>query len=130
MSAGQIVLLLIAGLALFLVVRRFMTQRSMAHYTSAEVEAKVKGGERVVLLDVRTQGERDRGSIKGSLHIPLHQLRGRMEELQRHRDKEIICYCAVGGRSVTAAGMLVKGGLRAANMREGIAGWNRLQAQL
>lgn len=130
MTAGQIVLLVFAALAVLLVLRRMKTQRSMAHYTPAEVEAKLRAGERVVLLDVRTQGERDRGSIKGSLHIPLHQLRGRAEELQRHRDKEIICYCAVGGRSVTAAGMLAKQGLRAANMKEGIAGWNRLQAQL
>lgn len=77
-----------------------------------------------VLLDVRTNAERERKSIKGSLHIPLHELGRRMEELEKHKSKEIICYCQSGSRSFSAAARLKKFGFTVANMNGGISEWN------
>lgn len=37
----------------------------------------------LVLIDVRTDREVERGLIPGALHIPLHMLPARMEEIAR-----------------------------------------------
>ena len=78
----------------------------------------------MVLLDVRTRGERAAQHIQGSLHIPLHQLEKRIDELQKHQNKEIICYCQTGSRSLSAAIRLKKHGFTVANLKGGIAEWN------
>jgi len=70
-----------------------------------------------VLLDVRTQKERDAGTITGSLHIPLVELRERMEELPK--DKEIVVFCHSGKRSYTAERMLKQQGYKAKNLSGG-----------
>jgi rhodanese-related sulfurtransferase len=78
----------------------------------------------LLLLDVRSNGERQHSHIKGSLHIPLNQLVSRSDELSKHKEKEIVCYCQTGNRSVTAASRLNKLGFKAANLKGGIAEWN------
>jgi len=70
-----------------------------------------------VLLDVRTQKERDAGTIAGSVHIPLAELRKRMEELPK--EKEIVVFCRSGKRSYTAERMLKQKGYKAKNLSGG-----------
>jgi rhodanese-related sulfurtransferase len=70
-----------------------------------------------VLLDVRTKKERDAGTIAGSVHIPLAELRERMEELPK--DKEIVVFCRNGKRSYTAERMLKQKGYNAKNLSGG-----------
>ncbi len=57
-----------------------------------------------VLLDVRSQKERDAGTLKNSLHIPFSELRGRIGELPK--DKEIVVFCGNGSLSYTAERIL------------------------
>jgi glyoxylase-like metal-dependent hydrolase (beta-lactamase superfamily II)/rhodanese-related sulfurtransferase len=57
-----------------------------------------------LLLDVRNIGERDTGHIPGSKHIPLAELRRRLNEIPT--DAPIITYCAGGWRSSVAASLL------------------------
>ncbi len=124
MTTEQIILyLLLAAVALFSV-RRFLRMRSVTHYSPAETAERIAGGKDTVLLDVRTDGERNGRHIRGSLHIPLQELRHRIGELKKYQQKEIICYCRSGNRSLTAAALLKKQGFTAANMRGGIVGWN------
>ena len=78
----------------------------------------------IVLLDVRTTGERQSKSIKGSIHVPLHEIRRRADEFKKYGAKEIVCYCASGSRSVSATATLKKLGYNAANMKGGIAEWS------
>jgi rhodanese-related sulfurtransferase len=47
-----------------------------------------------------------------------------MDELNKHKEREIICYCQTGSRSVSAAIILQKNGFNIANLRGGILGWN------
>jgi rhodanese-related sulfurtransferase len=122
MSFGDILLYLIIGLVLYYIIRRVLLQRSVTSYSSSETKEKIKN-RNAILLDVRTPDERKKDSIKGSLHIPLYDLRKRSEELKKFRDKEIICYCRSGSRSLTAAGMLKKQGLNAASLKGGITRW-------
>lgn len=103
---------------------RLFRSRSISHYTPGQVSEKMKNGQSALLLDVRTDAERRVSSIKGSVHIPLHQIRSKADELQRFKTREIICYCQSGNRSVSAALILKKLGFTAASMRGGIVEWN------
>jgi rhodanese-related sulfurtransferase len=67
-----------------------------------------------VLLDVRRADERCTGAIPGSIHIPLDDLRARMDELPR--DREIIVHCQSGQRSYFACRVLVQHGFRVRNL--------------
>jgi hydroxyacylglutathione hydrolase len=67
----------------------------------ADARAAVPG---LVLLDVRGPGEHAQGSISGSVHIPLAQLRERLGELDQ--DRPVVTYCAGGYRSSIAASLL------------------------
>jgi rhodanese-related sulfurtransferase len=123
LDTSQIILYVIIGVLLFLYIRRMLLLRSLKSYSPIEVAEKMKINN-VVLLDVRTAGERQSNSIKGSVHIPLHDLRRRSNELEKYKNREIVCYCASGNRSVSATATLNKLGFNAANMKGGIAEWN------
>ncbi len=90
-----------------------------------EVKERVEAGEPVTLLDVREPEETARGVITGAVLIPLSQLEARWKEVENHN--EIICYCASGKRSLTAAQMLRDRGLfNATSLEGGIAAWTNL----
>ena len=112
------------ALLVLLFVRRTLKMRSLKQYTPLEIEARLKSKGGLLLLDVRTDAERQSGSIGGSLHIPVASLRSRMKELEHYKDREIVCYCASGNRSASAALLLKKNGYTAGNLRGGIAEWN------
>lgn len=67
-----------------------------------------------MVLDVRSDTERRNGSIPGSVHIPLDQLRRRIAELPRNR--EIIVHCHTGQRSYFAARILGQAGFSVRNL--------------
>ncbi|QIR07626.1 FAD-dependent oxidoreductase [Salinivibrio costicola] len=68
-----------------------------------------------VLLDVRNAPERENGQlIEGDVHIPVDELRGRIDELPK--DKEIVVYCQVGLRGNVAYRQLVNHGFKARNL--------------
>jgi rhodanese-related sulfurtransferase len=121
---AQILFLGLIGAFLVFYVLRYLRTHSIQRYSPEEVNRKMMEDEHLVLLDVRTGGERDFQHINGSLHIPLPQLRARLGELKGHIDKEIVCYCQSGHRSLSAARMLQQEGFRAASMRGGIVDWN------
>ncbi|MFJ9692452.1 rhodanese-like domain-containing protein [Kitasatospora sp. NPDC101183] len=56
------------------------------------------------VLDVRTSGEREAGSVDGSLHIPLAELPARLDEIPT--DRPLVVHCAGGHRSSIAASLL------------------------
>jgi rhodanese-related sulfurtransferase len=60
-------------------------QRStMARETAAEeLKAKLDRGEKVLVIDVRTDEEVKSGSIPGAIHIPMDQLEARMKDVPR-----------------------------------------------
>jgi hydroxyacylglutathione hydrolase len=58
----------------------------------------------VTLIDIRNPGEREAGSIPGSLAVPLAQLHTRLEQVPI--GKPIVVHCAGGWRSSVAASLL------------------------
>lgn len=73
--------------------------------------------ERTGVLDVRTEAEWSKGNIPGAIHIPNHELRDRLDELDR--GKEWIVYCAIGRRAYVMERMLKQNGFRAKNLAGG-----------
>jgi NADPH-dependent 2,4-dienoyl-CoA reductase/sulfur reductase-like enzyme/rhodanese-related sulfurtransferase len=61
-----------------------------------------------VILDVRTQKEWDAGHLDGAIHIPVDELRGRLDEVPEGRPVHV--HCAGGYRSYVAQRMLMNAG--------------------
>ena len=98
-------------------------QGKLSNYTPKEVYERIKAGKQVVLLDVRAGYERKKAYLDNSIHIPMQEIDSKLEELNGNKDKEIIVYCAVGGRSVVVAAHLQKLGYKVGNMTGGIKRW-------
>jgi len=123
MNSSIFFYIVIAAVVL-LYVRRLLVARSIVTYTPAQVEEKMRNDKNFILLDVRTKKEWDAGHIKTAHHIPLHELGRRFDELGKHKNKEIVCYCQTGNRSTTAAARLKRLGFTTAHMKGGMAEWN------
>lgn len=91
--------------------------------TPSEVKERIASGNSgLQFLDVRTSEEVDEGCISGMKHIPLDDLRARLEELDRTRG--IMVYCRSGLRSYLAARILSQRGFRdVKNMSGGYIAW-------
>lgn len=63
-----------------------------------------------IILDVREKGELVAYSLQNTLHIPLAQLRNRLDELDK--EKEIIVFCAIGVRAYNAGRILMQHGFK------------------
>ena len=124
MQTSQIILLILAAFIAYLIIKRYLQTRSINQYSPAEAEAKMRNSLNIVFLDVRMKQEKKTGSIKASIHIPLHELRAKTGELERYRGKEIICYCKSGRRSLSAASILKGKGFNASSLQGGIGSWN------
>jgi rhodanese-related sulfurtransferase len=69
------------------------------------------------LLDVRSVGEFDKGSIPGAFCVPVDDLRAHLAELPE--DKELLVFCEVGLRGYVAVRLLTQCGFRARNLSGG-----------
>jgi phage shock protein E len=65
--------------------------------------------EGAIVLDVRSKGEYNSGHIKGSINIPVDQLRNNFGKL-KNKEKPIITCCASGMRSASAKSLLKSNG--------------------
>lgn len=74
---------------------------------------------KTTLLDVRTKGEFGRGTIPGSLFMPVDSLREHLEELDP--TKEIVIFCAVGIRGYIAGKILKQNGFKVSNLIGGFS---------
>ncbi|GIW26110.1 rhodanese-like domain-containing protein [Meiothermus sp.] len=76
------------------------------------------------ILDVRTNEERARGFIPGSVQIHISQLPDRLAELPKEKDKPILVYCGTGHVSAVAAAFLRALGYREVkNLNGGFRAW-------
>nr|WP_294690606.1 rhodanese-like domain-containing protein [uncultured Friedmanniella sp.] len=71
------------------------------------------------VLDVRTDEEWASGHIPGSLHVPMDQVVGRLDEI----GNRTVVVCAVGGRSAMVTQYLRRQGREALNLEGGVHGW-------
>lgn len=80
-------------------------------------EASLPRDGSVTILDVRTPAEYAEGHLKGSVHIPLDELRGRLGELDK--SKPLYVNCRSGLRSYVACRILSQNGFDCYNLSGG-----------
>ncbi|KAJ3410371.1 hypothetical protein HDV05_003849 [Chytridiales sp. JEL 0842] len=90
----------------------------VVHWTDVKKAIEAKD-EKVAVLDVRNKGEWEAKHVNGALHIPLHELRVRMNEVPK--DKTLYVHCAVGQRGYYATRMLRLNGYDARNVSGGMS---------
>lgn len=121
----NLVYLLLAGLAVFFVLRLLVLARPGIDLTAAKSE--LKSGT-AVLVDVREPGEWAGGVAKQAARLPLSDLRGSRKQwgsfLQKQAGKKLLLYCHSGTRSGLAAAQLRKEGLDAVNAGS-LRDWDR-----
>jgi len=92
--------------------------------TPRELEAQLKSGATVTLVDVREPHELDISHIDGKRNIPLGQLAMRSDEL--NPQEEIVLICKAGVRSTRALHILLGAGFRKLhNLQGGLNAWVR-----
>ncbi len=84
----------------------------------APSEARLKVAQGACWLDIRHAKEFNYSHLPGAMNIPLHELRLRIEELDR--DVHYICYCRTGHRSSATAFLLVQNGFNASVLNGGV----------
>ena len=96
----------------------------MYNIKELDVDALQENKAQIHLIDVRTEGEVSRGVIDGAIHIPLHLLPLRAEEIPQ--DRPVVIYCNSGARSAQAcAFMQARGFDNMHNLVGGIMAWAR-----
>jgi rhodanese-related sulfurtransferase len=80
------------------------------------------------VVDVREPYEREAGHIAGTRHIELNALSAEAASLDRERP--VVFYCRVGGRSTMAAQALRAAGFEAYSMTGGLLRWAREEREL
>ncbi|MAP79936.1 MAG: sulfurtransferase [Aequorivita sp.] len=78
-----------------------------------------------IIIDVRSKGEYNNGAIPGSKNIPLQNITSKVNEIKKW-NKPVICCCASGMRSGSAASILKSQGVEAMNG----GGWHSLYQKL
>lgn len=93
-----------------------------AEITPAELEAELRRGDDVVVVDVREPHEHAINRIAGARLIPLRDLPARVHELDTA--DTIVVHCLMGGRSAEACQFLRTAGFgKVRNLRGGIRAW-------
>ena len=91
----------------------------------AGLKKMMEKDENMVLLDVRGDDEVATGMIPKAMHIPLGQLRSRIDEIDRNAT--VVCYCKISLRGYEAAIILKQAGFRQVKVLEGgILMWSQL----
>ena len=96
----------------------------MEEITPAELKQRLDNGDDLQIVDVREDNEVAIGRIPNSIHIPLGQILGRMDEIDPNR--ETVVHCKMGGRSARAIEALQRSGYegKLMNLKGGILRWS------
>lgn len=100
-----------------------MVERARALITEVTTEW-VSSREDPLIVDVREPKEHAAGVLENAVLLPLGDLQREIDRVAPDRSREIVLYCAVGGRSALAAHALQEMGYTAvASMAGGYASW-------
>ena len=85
---------------------------------------RLMNNDKTVVVDTREASEFAAGHIKNAVNIPMSELKKRINELEKFKDKEVLIYCRSGNRSNYAGKLLRKDGFVSVhNLAGGIMGW-------
>ena len=96
----------------------------MNELSAQELQARLAGADRPLLLDVRQDWETRLCRLENAVHIPIEEIEMRADELSA--DDEIVVYCHQGVRSAAVAEYLRQRGFKnVKNLRGGLDFWAR-----
>ena len=99
-------------------------ETSLPEITVRELKNRIDQGNRPFILDVRQPYEYDIVNLDGTL-IPLDELPDRLDELEEHKDADIVVHCRSGGRSSRAVQLMREHGFEnALNLKGGVLAWS------
>jgi rhodanese-related sulfurtransferase len=88
------------------------------------LKAMLDAGAPVYLLDVRQPWEHELVALADQAIIPLDELEARVAEVRPPAGALVVAYCHHGVRSLHAAAILARAGLRVASLAGGIDAWS------
>jgi rhodanese-related sulfurtransferase len=89
------------------------------------VKRAIDGGDDLALIDCREADEYALAKLEGAKLLPMSEIADRLGELQGYRQKRIVVYCHMGGRSLRVARWLREQGFpQAQSMAGGIDEWS------
>ena len=91
--------------------------------TASQAKARIDSGDKVIILDVRTEAEYNEGHIRNSILIPNETIGGNKPAQLTNLDAEILIYCRSGNRSAQAAKKLIALGYTKVYDFGGIIDW-------
>lgn len=91
----------------------------VAEIAAKDVIARLKAGEKLVLVDVRTPEEQAVSMISGA--ITAEQFEGNPAVAD---GATVVCYCTIGGRSGMYTQQLCQRGINAVNMPGAVLSWS------
>ncbi len=99
-------------------------RESQPHVTVAEFKKIMESGQKIVLVDVRTDGEYAASHLPGAIHINRGLIEWVMPQTVQDTDAKIYVYCRTGARSAFATERLKEMGYTSVtNIYDGFQGW-------
>jgi rhodanese-related sulfurtransferase len=93
--------------------------------TVDELSHNLERGEKPLLVDVRQPWENELSRLPESVLVPLPELPERIAEIRPAPGQQVVCYCHHGIRSLHAAEVLGRAGLRdVVSLAGGIDAWS------
>jgi rhodanese-related sulfurtransferase len=114
--------ILVSVIAIYLIFKLFglLGRLGIKQLSPREFDQK-KG---MMILDVRTHKDYERGHIPGAIHVPLSDIGDKIKKLKK--DKELVVYCENGNRSIWAIKRLMGMGYKNLfNLKGGYRAWKR-----
>ena len=96
----------------------------MTNITPEELKKRIDAGEEIHLIDVREPAETAEFNI-GGISFPLGKIQSmQTEDIENLKEKEIVCYCRSGQRSMMASMVLEQLGFcNVKNLAGGMIAW-------
>ncbi|MGE5172493.1 MAG: rhodanese-like domain-containing protein [Betaproteobacteria bacterium] len=121
MDTASTILISIAALYLIIKLFGYLSRLGIKQVSPKELDQR-KG---MMLLDVRTDKDYEKGHIPGAVHIPLTDIGDKIKKLKK--DKELVVYCQNGNRSIWAIKRLMGMGYKNLyNLKGGYNAWKRI----
>lgn len=103
---------------------KMMQNSCFENITNETFKAKMQDSKQVIILDVRTIEEFQKGNITGAQNIDVNQQSFKTAIKQLDKDKIYLVYCRSGMRSLKASHILCEAGFtKVYNLSNGYLGW-------
>ena len=102
------------------------TDNAVQNINAIDLNEKLKSGDELQLLDVRTPDEWLEGTIARAILINYHSNDFKEKIKALNKEQPIVVYCATGGRSMKASKIIVEAGYQKVyNLDGGISEWKQ-----